>query len=128
MCLSSSFIATIDTRYVNMCTGIISTTDARIVLERMWFRPGFIALGTVLMRRVPVVSPVKRLARFAITIYGEKRKRLSCKNRSIGSLAKRSQQCSSIFLFIERVVSVSDRSAKSSARRVYRTKYIITAG
>lgn len=80
------------------------------------------------MRRVPVVSPVKRLARFAITIYGEKRKRLSCKNRSIGSLAKRSQQCSSIFLFIERVVSVSDRSAKSSARRVYRTKYIITAG
>lgn len=33
------------------------------------FRPGFIVLGTVLMRCVSVVSPVKRFTRSAITIY-----------------------------------------------------------
>lgn len=47
-------------------------------------RPGFIVPGTVLMRCVSVVSPVKRFARSAITIYGKKKK----KNRTDDCRAK----------------------------------------
>lgn len=124
---SSSFIATIDTRYVNMCiVGIISTADARIVLERM------VSTWIYCAGDGANASCIGRVAGQTFSAFCDhdlwRKKETIVVQKPFDRISRQTYNSAVVFFFLSNGSSRLPTVPRSRRPAGYRTKYIITAG